>query len=164
MKRTNIILSSTMSQIDSYIWVGSCSDACNTEFVDERGIQHIICCAEEYKYPPGFLILQQRSDQWYRVPIVDNVADKLTEGYFKDAAAKLNEWVSEGRQVLVHCREGKSRSVSVVMAYYMIYKGWSFDMAYWHLKTRRAVTNPWYEYIPILRAIGAKEPYVFLDR
>ena len=153
-----------MSQIDTLIWVGSCSDACNTNFMYQRGIEHIICCAEEYKYPPGFLILQQKSDQWYRVPIMDNVADKLTEGYFKDAAAKLNEWVSNEMEVLVHCREGKSRSVSVVMAYYMIYKGWTFDMAYWHLKTRRAVTNPWYQYIPILRAIGAKEPYVFLDR
>jgi hypothetical protein len=153
-----------MSQIDTFIWVGSCSDACNTDFMYQRGIEHIICCAEEYKYPPGFLILQNKTDQWYRVPIVDNVADKLTEGYFKDAAAKLNEWVSNEMEVLVHCREGKSRSVSVVMAYYMIYKGWSFDMAYWHLKTRRAVTNPWYQYVPILRAIGAKEPYVFLDR
>ena len=153
-----------MSQIDTLIWVGSCSDACNTNFMYQRGIEHIICCAEEYKYPPGFLILQQKSDQWYRVPIMDNVADKLTEGYFKDAAAKLNEWVSNEMEVLVHCREGKSRSVSVVMAYYMIYKGWTFDMAYWHLKTRRAVTNPYQDYVPILRAIGAKEPYVFLDR
>jgi len=130
----------------------------------QRGIEHIICCAEEYKYPPGFIILQHKTDQWYRVPIKDNVADKLTEGYFKDAAAKLNEWVSNEMEVLVHCREGKSRSVSVVMAYYMIYKGWSFDMAYWHLKTRRAIINPYQDYLPILRAIGAKEPYVFLER
>ena len=153
-----------MSQIDTHIWVGSCSDASNTEFMDERGIEHIICCAEEYKYPPGFLILQHRSNQWHRVPIKDNVADQLTENYFRDGAAQLNEWVSQGHSVLVHCREGKSRSVSVVMAYYMIYKGWSFDIAYWHLKTRRAVTNPYQDYIPILRAIGAKEPYVFLER
>jgi len=153
-----------MSQIDDLIWVGSCSDASNTEFMDERGIEHIICCAEEYKYPPGFLILQKMSDQWYSVPIKDNVADKLTESHFKDGAAKLNEWVSQGKEVLVHCREGKSRSVCIVIAYYMIYKSWTFDIAYWHLKVRRPMTNLWYEYVPILRAIGAKEPYVLLDR
>ena len=153
-----------MSQIDDLIWVGSCSDACNTEFMYQRGIEHIICCAEEYKYPPGFLILERRAHQWYRVPIKDNVADKLTEGYFKDAAAKLNEWVSNESEVLVHCREGKSRSVCVVIAYYMIYREWSFDIAYWHLKVRQPMTNLWYEYVPILRAIGVKEPYVLLDR
>lgn len=132
--------------------------------MDDRGIEHIICCAEEYKYPPGFLILEKREDQWYRVPLKDNTADELTEGHFKDAAAKLNEWVSQGKEVLVHCREGKSRSVSAIIAYYMIYRDWSFDIAYWHLKTKRSVTNPWHQYIPILRAIGAKEPYAHLDR
>jgi protein tyrosine phosphatase (PTP) superfamily phosphohydrolase (DUF442 family) len=153
-----------MSQIDDLIWVGSCSDASNTEFMDERGIEYIICCAEEYNYPPGFLIIQQRADQWYRVALNDNVVDELTEGHFRDAASKLNEWVSQGKKVLVHCREGKSRSVSAVIAYYMIYHNWSFDIAYWHLKVRRPMTNPWHEYVPILRAIGAKEPHVLLDR
>jgi protein-tyrosine phosphatase len=94
----------------------------------------------------------------------DNTANILTEGHFKDAAAKLNEWTSQGKKVLVHCREGKSRSVSVVIAYYMIYRNWSFDIAYWHLKTRRPMTNPYFQYVPILRSIGAKEPYVHLDR
>jgi protein tyrosine phosphatase (PTP) superfamily phosphohydrolase (DUF442 family) len=153
-----------MSQIDDLIWVGSCSDASNTEFMDERGIEYIICCAEEYNYPPGFLIIQQRADQWYRVPLNDNVVDELTEDHFRHAASKLNEWVSQGKKVLVHCREGKSRSVSAVIAYYMIYHNWSFDIAYWHLKVRRPMTNPWHEYVPILRAIGAKEPHVLLDR
>jgi hypothetical protein len=32
------------------------------------------------------------------------------------------------------------------------------------LKVRRPMTNPYEHYVPILRAIGAKEPYVLLDR
>ena len=153
-----------MSQIEDLIWVGSCSDASNAQFLEERGIEHIICCAEEYKYPPGFLYIKQKTDQWYRVPMKDNTANILTEGHFKDAAAKLNEWVSQGKKVLVHCYEGKSRSVSAVITYYMIYQGWTFDLAYWHLKTRRSKINPYERFIPILRSIGAKEPYVFLER
>ena len=149
-----------MSQIDDLIWIGSFSEVSTTEFMDERGIEHIICCAEEYKYPPGFLILLNKADQWYRVPIKDNIADVLIEEHFKDVAAKLNEWTSQGKKVLVHCRGGKSRSVSAVIAYYMIYKGWSFEIAYWHLRVRRPTTNPLCKYLSILKSIGAKGPMV----
>lgn len=153
-----------MSQIDERIWVGSSQDSANMQFLQDRGIEHIICCAEEYAYPPGFLYISQKTNQWHRVPIHDNVANQLTETQFKDSAAKLNEWITQGKNVLVHCHEGKSRSVSAVIAYFMIYKDWSFDIAFWHIKRKRPIMNPYREYIPILMAIGAKEPYTFLER
>jgi len=152
-----------MTQITDHIWVGACSDSANTSFLQERKIEHILCCAEEYQHPPGFLYMAGKTNQWYQVPIKDNTIDDSTEDQFKDGAAKLHEWVEQGNQVLVHCYQGKSRSVSVIITYLMLYKGWAFDIAYRHLKQRHNKTNPYPLYVPILKAIGSGEKYRHLD-
>jgi atypical dual specificity phosphatase len=140
-----------MTQVADNIWVGSCSESANTSFLQERGIEHILCCAEEYTYPPSFLYTSEKSHQWYHVPIKDNRVEESTERHFREGAAKLNEWVEQGNQVLVHCYQGKSRSVSVILAYLILYKGWSFTIAFLHLKQRYPRTNPYHLYLPILQ-------------
>lgn len=159
-----------MSQIDEQIWIGNASDSASKQFQDERGITHILCCAEEFKFPPGFIYVTQTTERWYRIPIVDNVADSTTEGYFREGASKLNEWIKAGHKVMVHCYAGMSRSVSVVIAYYMLYKGWTYeakphmtalqplvgwtyDTAYLHCKQRRKQTNPHPEFVKILKSL-----------
>jgi atypical dual specificity phosphatase len=143
-----------MSMIEDQIWIGSNGDANNSQYLDEREITHVLCCAKEFEYPPGHLLLYRES-QWYRLPIVDDVADSNTEAYFREGAAKLNEWVSQGHKVIVHCFAGISRSVSVVIAYYMLYKGWSFTTAYSHIKQRRYGMNPHPDFLPILKGLSA---------
>lgn len=56
---------------------------------------------------------------------------------------------------MVHCFAGMSRSVSVVITYFMMYKGWSFDLAHSHLKQRRYQTKIHPGFIPILKEIEA---------
>jgi atypical dual specificity phosphatase len=147
-----------MSQIDDTIWIGSYGDAANEEFQSERKITHILCCADEFKNPPGFMYIKGTSaEHWYRLPIVDDVADSSTEEYFREGAVKLNEWVTQGHRVIVHCYAGISRSVSTVIAYYMLYKGWSFDMAYSHIKQRRWQMNPHPAFLPILKGLAMSE-------
>jgi hypothetical protein len=141
-----------MTQVADAIWVGSCSDSANTSFLQERGIEHSICCAEEYSYPPSFLYLSEKTDQSYHVPIKYNCVEQGTKEQFREGAAKLHEWVERGHQVLVHCYTGNSRSVSVILTYLMLYKGWSFDIAFLHLKQRHYKTHLYDPYLPILQS------------
>lgn len=134
-----------MSEITDQIWVGSYGDATNDVILSERKITHVITCADEF---PSSII---RSG--YRIPIVDDVADVKTKKYFLEAASVLDRWVREGNKIMVHCFAGMSRSVSVVITYFMVYKGWSYDVAYMHLKQRRFQTNPHRDFIPILKEI-----------
>jgi protein-tyrosine phosphatase len=46
------------------------------------------------------------------------------------------------QNVLVHCHAGWSRSVSIVIAYFMDEYGLDFDMSFKHVKTYRSVANP----------------------
>ena len=134
-----------MSEITDQIWVGNYGDACNEIFLSERKITHIINCAKELQASvlrPG-----------YQINIVDDVADAKTKKYFLEAASVLDRWVREGNKIIVHCFAGISRSTSVVITYCMVYKGWSYDIAYRHLKQRRFQTNPHPDFVPILKEI-----------
>ena len=87
---------------------------------------------------------------------------------FLEGASKLNEWISHGKKVFVHCFAGMSRSISVVITYFMVYKGWSYEVAFNHLKHCRRQTNPHPVYIPILKDIESKHsqlprPYLSKD-
>lgn len=152
-----------MSHIIDAIWIGSCADSANRSFLKERDIEHIVCCAEEFIHPPGFLYISNKVSQWCRIPIKDNSADKSTEHHFREGAKQIDEWVEQGKNVLVHCYEGKSRSVAVVITYLMLYKGMSFDVAYLQVKAQRSKANIYHSYIPILKAINCGEEYTFLD-
>ena len=142
-----------MSQIDTQIWIGNIGDASNQQFLKDNNITHILCCAEEFKNPPGFLYINSKTDQWHYLPIVDDVADSKTEAQFREGAKKLNDWLNAGHKVMVHCYAGMSRSTSVVIAYYILYKGWSFDLAYSHCRQRRLQVNPHPDFVKILRAL-----------
>ena len=143
-----------MSEITEQIWVGSYGDSCNEAFLSERRITHILSCADEFP-------LSTRVTS-YKVPIVDDVADEKTKDLFLEGAAKINEWLSQNenqnkneneRRIIVHCFAGMSRSVSVVITYFMVYKSWSFHIALNHLKLRRRQTKIHPDFIPILKEI-----------
>jgi protein-tyrosine phosphatase len=143
-----------MSYIDENIYIGTYLDSNNELFLRERGITCILNCADEFPNPPSFFLLPGNAKyEWYRVPIVDDVADELTEDRLREGAAKIKEWISDGKKVLVHCHAGISRAVSTVMTYYMVYKGWSYDVAYSHIKQRRPQMFPHPNFLPILRKI-----------
>ena len=143
-----------MSRITDEIWVGSYAEACDEQFLKDRKINHILCCAEEFAVRAGFPYSDNRTG--YKVSLKDDFADEKTMDLFLEGAAKLNKWILQGNPVMVHCFAGISRSVSVVITYFMVYKGWSFNSALNHLKHCRAKANPHSNYIPILLMIESK--------
>ena len=145
-----------MSEITEQIWLGSYGDSANDTFLQERKISHILCCAEELPLRVGFPYSQHY--EGHKVPLVDDKADEKTKAYFLEAATVLDGWVSTGKKVFVHCFAGISRSASVIITYLMVYKGWSFDLAFQHLKLRRPRIHPHSDFIPILRSIESKLP------
>ncbi|MEY4174934.1 MAG: hypothetical protein RI900_2099, partial [Actinomycetota bacterium] len=60
-----------------------------------------------------------------------------------DAVDTIQAWRAEGREVLVHCHGGRSRTALVLKAYAMRTNGWSADDAHeWLLDTWHAY-DPW---------------------
>ena len=145
-----------MSEITEQIWIGSFGDISNDMFLEERKITHILCCAEELPLRVGFPYSQKL--QGHKVFLIDDIANEKTKAYFLEGATALDIWINSGKNVIVHCFAGISRSVCVVITYLMVYKGWSYNIAFEHIKLRRPKMNPHPDFIPILNSIESKLP------
>lgn len=135
-----------MSKIDPNIWIGTVYNAHDKDFIHTHRITAVLSCAKEFasnKIP---------SIEYYNLPITDDTADSKTEEQFREGAATLDMWINLGHTVIVHCHAGISRSVSVVIAYYIM-KGLTYEKAYSKVKSARPAANIYPEYIPILKRL-----------
>lgn len=78
------------------------------------------------------------------------------DGNYKEAketlpAAKtmLEQFLKEGKRVLVTCHQGRSRSV-ILLLWYLSEKFDSYQNAYWHLKSKRSIIEPDRAFKPFL--------------
>ena len=139
-----------MSKIIDNIWIGNYNDSCNEQFLKKHKITHILCCAKEYTELSDKLVAEDYT--YYRLPIVEEpVGKRKFNAWFRKGAAKINEWVSKGHKVLVHCAQGISRSVSTVITYLILYKGYTYDKAFTIVKKHRSIMNPYGEFIPVVK-------------
>jgi len=145
-----------MSQITEQIWIGSYENSIDTRFLDERKITHILCCGAELECPPIQMFPFRNNYIWQKIPIVDDATDTITKSYLMEGAKKIQEWVSSGHRIMIHCSAGISRSVSVALTYYIVYEGWSLNLGLTHIKIRRPFINPHINFFPILREIESK--------
>ncbi|KAF3604536.1 hypothetical protein F2Q69_00037220 [Brassica cretica] len=68
--------------------------------------------------------------------------DTNLEIYFDECIDFIDEAKKQGGSVLVHCFVGKSRSVTVVVAYLMKKQGMTLTQALQHVQSIRPVANP----------------------
>lgn len=134
-----------MSKIDNHLWIGTVYNAHDKDFLEKHGITHVLSCAKEFD-KPSFPVVH------HQLEITDDKADCKTREQFIEGAATIDKWIQGNHTIIVHCHAGVSRSVSVVMAYYILYRGYSYDKAFSILKRKRPKMNIYRPYIPILRS------------
>lgn len=62
--------------------------------------------------------------------------------FFHTARAFIDQSLSKGGRVLIHCEEGVSRSPAIVMSYLMLSKVFDLQRAIIYIRCRRPVINP----------------------
>ena len=122
-----------MDWIDEGLAIGNLDDALAHDQLREAGIRSVLTLNEFPTRPrPGF--------EWICEPMRDgpgNSADRF--GRALDALATLH---ANHPGVLVHCAEGKSRSVVIVTLHLARVQGWAPEDAMQHVCTRRPVALP----------------------
>ena len=99
------------------LWVGSERDSQNLEAARRHGVSLVVNCTRNIPFKvPGI--------KHYRVPIDDHRDERVTfVKHLPRAVALIDEHLSKGGGVLVHCYAGVSRSASVAAAYLMHKEG-----------------------------------------
>jgi len=127
------------SQILDFLFLGSQQNASSRDQFVNLKIQRVLNCAS-LEVPNSFnnMVLGDvhKCIKYHGLPIDDDPSQDLTK-YLGKATHFIEQAKKKRQIVLVHCRAGKSRSVSIVIAYLITYQNMSFKEAYDHVKTCR---------------------------
>ena len=130
-----------------HLYLGSVGAAYNLQILKGLNITHILTVCE--CLPPKF-----PTDFAYKIIAVTDEPTTKLSNHFKDALDFIKNAIAEGKNVLVHCFAGVSRSASVVIAYLMKYHKMEFNAAVSFVRAKRPWINPNYGFQAQLRRFG----------
>eukprot|EP00897_Mesotaenium_endlicherianum_P004173 jgi/Mesen1/3784/ME000205S03042 len=140
-------------QILPTLFVGSALAARASAVLGRLGITHAVtlCQEELLNLPDG-----KKAHKCKRLlcPVEDTESEDIS-AVFDRACAYIEEAVAGGGKVLVHCFEGRSRSVTVVIAYLMKAKGLTLKEAWARVKGAHPRASPNDGFMSALLALDA---------
>ncbi|KZT23042.1 hypothetical protein NEOLEDRAFT_1096755 [Neolentinus lepideus HHB14362 ss-1] len=109
--------------------------------LQKLGVTRILNIAEECDDNQG-LHLRENFERYIRIPMRDTVEeDNITRGV-REACQYLDDARLHSAPTYVHCKAGKSRSVTAVMAYLIHANHWTLSRAYAFVLERRKGISP----------------------
>lgn len=129
-----------MTKITDSVFIGNSQDARQP---DSSKIDAVLNVAVD-------LDTLEKFKERYKVGLVDGPGN--SQGTFVSAVLLLHSLVKENKRVLVHCHEGRSRSVMVVSSYLSALNAEPFDDTLKRVMSARGVA----EYKPSMYDLGLK--------
>jgi protein-tyrosine phosphatase len=131
---TQIIFRSrnSIDHITDNIYLGDLRAADDLSLLQEYGITHIINCPEALPevFPENFVYLSL------------NLKDNLEQDIKEPVKKSISFLKKNQGKFLIHCKQGASRSASIVLAYLIIEKQMTLSDALEKLKSIREVVEP----------------------
>lgn len=122
-----------MDWIEPGLAIGNLDDAMGHETLHAAGIRSVVTLNEFPSYPrPGL--------EWRFRPLRDGAGNPAEQ--LREALGHVAELHASHPGVLVHCAEGKSRSVVIVALYLAGLRAWDPEHALAHVSERRPVALP----------------------
>ncbi|CAA2997936.1 dual specificity phosphatase 1-like [Olea europaea subsp. europaea] len=131
----NIVTYEIVLILSQGLYLGSLGAANNKSTLRSLNITHILTVAHS-------LSPAHANDFIYKtIPVMDREDVDISQ-YFSECFNFIEEAKKTGGGVLVHCFAGRSRSVTIVVAYLMMKNGISLSEALEHVKRKRPVVSP----------------------
>jgi len=120
-----------------HLWLGSFTAISDNDLLRKHRISHVVQVIDAPWLPP----VNDPNMTVTRIDILDTPSADL-KSHLDDACARIEKSLASGKNVLVHCQQGISRSASVVIAYLIKKYGMSYEYAFAFVKRYRACIDP----------------------
>ncbi len=127
------------------LWLG---DYIDSFYAYQYGINVIINVAHECNTPLE-LMSEKKYDIYLHYWLKDNSYED-TSIIVEEIPNKVNNFISKGNKILLHCRKGISRSVSCIIAYLIKYKKLKYNEAYNYILNIQENISPNFGFIHAL--------------
>ena len=124
------------SQIFPWIYLGNFLNANNEEEIRQLKIKYILNCALDVK-----VFNFPKEIKYCHLNIIDNPKENLLQ-YFDKAFNFIEMARKNNCNILIHCKLGRSRSTSILIAYLIKYFGYNVNTALELIKSKRKQVNP----------------------
>ncbi|CAD8154332.1 unnamed protein product [Paramecium pentaurelia] len=133
-----------MSLILQNLYLGSVSIAKDIKFIKEKNIKYILICAK------GLQQYYPNKVQYKQLNISDNPCTVIIT-HIPESIEFIHQNIKNAA-ILVHCLGGKSRSVSITIAYVMFSLRVTYEQAFQHVKQHHFEAQPNVGFIKQLKA------------
>ena len=144
-------------RIETDIFVGSCP--ASTIDIDRLAggmkVTAILCLQSDKDFETYHLPIDkireacvQQGVEWVQRPVIDFDPEDMAQSIQAPVDA-LNELLSAGKRVYVHCTAGICRAPGTVVGYLHKYQGMSLEAALELVKLNRPIANPYMEALKI---------------
>jgi len=127
------------------LYVGSMSAITDHDLLRTCRISHFVQVLDAPWLPP-----LPEGVTSFKIEILDTTSADL-KPHLEDACNSIDRALRSGRNVLVHCQQGISRSAAVVLAYLIRNHGMTYDAAFALVKHQRACIKPNSGFVNALR-------------
>ena len=124
--------------IPNFLYISSYNATKNLELLEKNKITHIINCAADFCEN---VFEQENKFTYLSFYLKDHVLENI-ECIFYECIKFIENVKEKGGRVLVHCIQGISRSVSIVMAYIIFTKKFTYDKAFNLVQSKREISSP----------------------
>ncbi|PQO32571.1 phosphatase [Bremerella cremea] len=120
-------------EIDEHVFVGAVPSRKMAEDLAASGIAGVINTCQEYEGPLD--IYKQHGIEQLYLPTVDFTPPSVED--IDEGVQFIEKYVSEGKDVYVHCKAGRARSATIVLCWLMKAKGMTPEQAQVYMKEKR---------------------------
>ena len=140
------------SKIFSWLYLGSYQNACNAKDLKDLKINYILNCAAECenKNFPDINYFQAK---------ISDLPNFNISIFFRKTNSFINKAKLSGKNILIHCQLGISRSTTCLIAYMIKYMGYSTVTALQFVKSKRPHIMPNFGFLQQLKNYEEKVKY-----
>ncbi|NXN92639.1 DUS28 phosphatase, partial [Rhinopomastus cyanomelas] len=124
-----------LCKVTPSLLISNAKAACDEELLAGEGITFCINVTRQQPFP------ELQRVRGIRIPVFDDPAEDLHR-YFEQCSDAIEETVRSGGKCLVYCKNGRSRSAAICMAYLMRHRQLPLQDAFETVKAARPVAEP----------------------